>query len=474
MLFNSYEFLFFFLPAALLGYFGLGCTSHSRLANLWLVLASLFFYAWWDISFLPILLVSIAMNYIISGRILHHHAAGAAGRERVWFWLGVCGNLGLLCYYKYLGFVLRNLARAGLDVPLLHVVLPLGISFFTITQLLYLYDCHLGNVDDHDPLDYALFVSFFPHLLAGPILYHRQMMRQFRDARLRRPDGENMTRGFLLFLIGLTKKVVIADAFLPVVTPVFIHPEGATLTTAWLAAICYAFELFFDFSGYSDMAVGLARMMNLQIPVNFKSPFRATSLINFWQRWHISLTNALTVLIYTPIMQQLRTRTVGHMLFASAVTLFLVGIWHGAGWTFIAFALLHTIGIIVNHAWKYFRLPMHPVLGHALLLLFLLVTLVFFRAPGLKEALQMLYAMAGGYNVDPGLGYLLLSGTVFPKAFPVAELGIAVALVTFAPASQDIVKRLPLTRPVLAAAGIALAWCILHLEQFTTFLYFQF
>ena len=474
MLFNSYEFLFFFLPAALLGYFLLGRTAHSRLANLWLVVASLFFYAWWDASFLPILLVSIAFNYVVSGRILHHRAAGAAGRERAWFWLGVAANLGGLCYYKYLGFFLKNLARAGFDVPVLHVVLPLGISFFTITRLLYLYDCHLGNVDDHDPLDYALFVSFFPHLLAGPILYHRQMMRQFRDARLRRPDGENMTRGFLLFLIGLTKKVVIADAFLPVVTPVFLHPEGATLTTAWLAAICYAFELFFDFSGYSDMAVGLARMMNLQIPVNFKSPFRATSLINFWQRWHISLTNALTVLIYTPIMQQLRTRTVGHMLFASAVTLFLVGIWHGAGWTFIAFALLHTIGIIVNHAWKYFRLPMHPVLAHVLVLLFLLVTLVFFRAPGLREALQMLYAMAGGYRIDTGLGYLVLSGQIFSRDFPLVPFGICIVLAAFAPASQDLVKRLPLTRPVLAAAGIALAWCILHLEQFTTFLYFQF
>lgn len=474
MLFNSYEFLFLFLPIVLLGYFGLGRTAHSRLANLWLVLASLFFYGYWNPKFLPLLLGSIAMNYIVSWGILRCRARGQAGMERLWFWGGIVANLGLLCYYKYLGFFLSNLARLGLDVPMLHVILPLGISFFTITQLLYLLDCHLGTVRDHDLLDYALFVSFFPHLLAGPILYHRQMMAQFRDEGRRRVDWDNMTRGFLLFLVGLAKKVIIADAFLPVVDPVFAHPEGARLTAAWLAAICYMLQLYFDFSGYSDMAVGLARMMNFQIPFNFKSPYRATSLINFWQRWHISLTNAITVLVYQPLMKKLRTPTFAHMVIASAVTLFLVGIWHGAGWTFVIFAALHTAGITLNHFWKHYHLPMHPVLAHVLLLAFILLTSIFFRAPGTREAVQMLHAMAGGYLVDPALGYLLLSGDVLGKAFPVVPFAIALLLVTFAPASQDFVKRLDVSRPVIVTAALVLAWIILHLESFTAFLYFQF
>ena len=479
MLFNSYEFVFLFLPVVLLGYFSLGRTAYSRLANLWLVLASLFFYGYWSLDFLPLLLGSIGMNYIVSWCILRCRAHGRTGWRRLWFWSGVACNLGLLCYYKYLGFFLRNLARAGFDVPVLRIILPLGISFFTITQLLYLLDCYLGTVRDHDPLDYVLFVSFFPHLLAGPILYHRQMMAQFRDESRRRVNWDNMTRGFLLFIIGLAKKVILADAFLPIVDPVFAHPEGVRLSAAWIASICYMLQLYFDFSGYSDMAVGLARMLNLQIPFNFKSPYRATNLINFWQRWHISLTNAITVLVYQPLMKKLRTPTFAHMVFASAVTLFVVGIWHGAGWTFIAFAMLHTIGITLNHIWKHYHLPMHPVLAHVLLLVFLLVTMTIFRAPGMKEAVQMLYALAGGYLADLDLGTILSLDDVLrassPHAtFPLIPFVVAVLLVIFAPASQDIVKKLDVTRPVIVTAALVLAWVILHLEAFTTFLYFQF
>ncbi|WP_294149238.1 MBOAT family protein [uncultured Selenomonas sp.] len=466
MLFNSYEFIFLFLPVAIGGYFFFGRRG-TRPANIYLALASLFFYGWWDVRYLPLLLGSIAGNYLLSGAILRAHAAAAPARARAVFLLGLAANLGLLCYYKYLGFLLGALrAATGADLPALDILLPLGISFFTITQILYLYDCCSGTVRDHSLGNYALFVSFFPHLMAGPILYHRQMMRQFADDALHHPQWENIARGLTLFIIGLAKKVLIADAFLQYVNPAFQHTADLTLLQAWLAMLCYLCQLFFDFSGYSDMAVGLARMMNFTIPVNFNAPYRAASLITFWQRWHISLTNALTACVYMPILQHFRHPGLAATTFAASFTLFLVGIWHGAGWQFVIFAALNALGIAINYVWRQYRLPMPAPLGHALTILFVLVAMVFFRAGSAGDAWHVLAAMTGAH----GIGTLAAALPALPKK----ALLVALALIAFAPPSQQIARRMQPRWPWLLAAAALFLLAVTRLGAATDFLYFQF
>lgn len=487
MLFNSYDFLFLFLPIALAGYFSLGRTKKSGLANVWLIFASLFFYAYWDWHFLPVLVVSMIGNYFLAGRIQAAFREERAGACRAWFCAGLAFDLGMLGYYKYYNFFAKNLDRLGMDLPILDIVLPLGISFFTITQLLYLYDSYKGVARDHDPVRYALFVSFFPHLLAGPILYHRQMMHQFADEKLRRFDWENFSRGAALFTIGLAKKVLVADALAIYVNDGWAHISGLSLFTGWLVAISYMLQLYFDFSGYSDMAVGLARMMNLSIPINFNAPYRATSIIAFWQRWHISLTNAITACVYFPIVQSFRRRTLLHTVFAASVTLFLVGIWHGAGWTYVIYALLNAAGIAVNYVWRERGGHMPKALAHILLLGYVLATSVFFRASSVADACRMLGIMTGTQGVlwpqkitafAGHFGLALASGNVPGDLLLKAVFVIAILLVIFAPPSQELVKRLqPGTRSFRfapALLGLILAIAVLQFSSVTQFLYFQF
>lgn len=487
MLFNSYDFLFLFLPVTLAGYFLLGRTAKSGLANVWLIVASLFFYAYWDWRFLPVLLASMAGNYLLAGRIQAAFAAGRGPACRRCFLLGLLFDLGTLGWYKYYNFFAKNIDRLGASLPLLDIVLPLGISFFTITQLLYLYDSYKGVARDHDPVRYALFVSFFPHLLAGPILYHRQMMHQFADEKLRHFDWENFARGAVLFTIGLAKKCLIADALAVYVNDGWAHLGGLSLFTGWLVAISYMLQLYFDFSGYSDMAVGLARMMNLSIPINFKAPYRAASLIAFWQRWHISLTNAITACVYYPLVQALGRRTLVHSVFAASVTLFLVGIWHGAGWTYVIFAALNAVGLAVNHVWRAKGGRMPKACAHALLLLFVLTFLVFFRAPDVPAATQMLAILGGAQGVlwpakvtalAGHVGLALAPGNVPGVLLPKAVFALAILLVAFALPSQEIVKKIqPGTcafRYAPIALGLLLAVCILQFGAVTQFLYFQF
>lgn len=487
MLFNSYDFLFLFLPITLAGYFGLGRTKRSGLANVWLILASLVFYAYWEMAFLPVLVVSILGNYILAGRIQAAFREERAKACRAWFYAGLVFDLGTLGYYKYYNFLAANLDRLGARLPILDIVLPLGISFFTITQLLYLYDSYKGIARDHDPVRYALFVSFFPHLLAGPILYHRQMMHQFSEEKLRRFDWENFARGAALFAIGLAKKVLIADALALYVNDSWGHLGALSLFSGWLTAIAYMLQLYFDFSGYSDMAVGLARMMNLSIPVNFKAPYRAASIIAFWQRWHISLTNAITACVYYPLLQALGRRTLVHSVFAASVTLFLVGIWHGAGWTYVVFAALNAAGLAANYVWRAKGGRMPQPLAHLLLLLFVLVVMVFFRAPTVHDAGQMLAIMTGAQGVfwpakmaalAQHLGLALPVGDIPGALLPKYVFLIAVLLAACAPPSQDFVKRLqPGSRPFRFAPivlGVLFAVAVLQFSSVTQFLYFQF
>ena len=448
-----------FFPTVLAVYFALG-RLRAELCNGWLLISSLAFYGYWDITFLPLLIGSIAVNYIVARLILRR-------RSKIFFIVGLSFNIGLLGIYKY--------SNLGL-------ILPLGISFFTITQLLYIYDCYAGVSKDHGLVNYALFVSFFPHLMAGPILYHRQMFKQFDNPALRSPEWQNLSSGLILFTIGLIKKVMIADQLSPYVGEGFGSTATLDCLTAWLTAISYMLQLYFDFSGYSDMAVGLSKMMNLDIPINFNSPYRASSMINFWQRWHISLTNAITACVYMPIIRRLKTRTLGHTVTASFIAFFIVGIWHGAGWNFVVFALLNAIGIVVNYVWKFYNRSMPKPLAHVVLLAYVLLTMIFFRAESIDDAINVLAAMVGANGIvfpqkivtlASMFGVGLTVGNV-PGSLDKIIFVLAIGLVALSPNSNQLCKKIAPSPIWAAATAVALFIAVLHLSRVTEFLYFQF
>jgi alginate O-acetyltransferase complex protein AlgI len=496
LLFNSYVFLFAFLPVSLAGFFVMGRVGR-RVASAWLVAASLVFYGWWNPALLPLLGLSVVANYLISRWLL-----AVTARPRLQSWLlggAIALNLVALVYYKYLAAML---GFAGILVA--DPVLPLGISFFTFTQIGYLLDCRGASDQTRQGsgwLDYTLFVTFFPHLIAGPILHHREMMPQFSVPENFRPIGHNLAVGLGFFTMGLLKKCLLADPTGVVVAPGFALAGTLPLFAAWQVALSYSLQLYFDFSGYSDMALGLARMFNLRFPVNFNSPYKARSVIDYWQRWHITLTRYLTQYLFTPLTMFLMRRRISRGLpigraaqrtpagFAAmlvlplGVTMGLAGIWHGAGWTFLIFGLLHALYLSINHAWRVFGLSWR--LGTAasigLTYLAVLIGTVFFRAPGVTPALDLLGGMAGLH----GAGFLIPSE---PKmqgklALDVLWLGLLYATVWAAPNTQEIMgeaqSRLSsLTwRPSLPWAigfGFAAAIGLLSIGGTGEFLYFQF
>lgn len=483
MLFNSYEFILLFLPIALIGYFALGKTKKSELANVWLVVISLFFYSYWNIKYLPLLILSIAVNYILSGKIIAALKEKCKPRAKGYFILGMVFNVGLLGFYKYTDFLLENLNCLGADFNLLHIVLPLGISFFTLTQLAYIVDCYRNEVTDerHTIINYTLFVSFFPHLLAGPILYHKDMLGQFADKSLRHINWENMVRGSSLFIIGLAKKVLIADSLAPYVGTSFGAPAELTFFEAWAAALSYTLQLFFDFSGYSDMAVGIALMLNIRIPFNFNSPYRSYGVADFWRRWHMSLGAWVKNYLYIPLggnrhgfVQKLR-----NLLVAMGI----VGIWHGAGWTFIIWGIMHGIGLVADSVWKKFHLPMWKPLGYLLTFVFVLVAWVFFRADSVAAAFTILTAMFGGAPiVFPEKIAVFMNhylGIIVPQlphnwAAPKKFMLLATLMVIFLPSSQQIATTFrPRTRYAVALA-VLMVVSLFSLTKVSEFLYFQF
>ena len=483
MLFNSYEFIFLFFPLVLAVYFLLGKYEKHALANLSLIIFSLIFYAYWNISFLPLLLTSIIVNFSIYKGIVFFKNREEKLKSKLTFYFGILFNLGLLGYFKYFNFFLESLNDLGANFEISAIILPLGISFFSITQLLFLWDAYASEVKETNLLNYSLFVTFFPHLLAGPILYHYQMIKQFNDSSLCKIKWQNFSKGFTLFIIGLMKKTMIADALSPYVNYGFSHTDEITLVTAWIISISYMLELYFDFSGYSDMAVGLAKMMNFNIPINFNAPFRATNMINFWQKWHISLTNALTAAIYMPIIRKVKKPTLKRTIFAASITMFLVGIWHGAGWTYVIFALLNALTVAINYLWRETKINMPKFLAHTLTLLTILFTMVFFRAESVTDALNVFYAMFG-YNgiifadsffvIKGGLPQLNLPIENAPGIFFQLALISAILVTIFSPSSNDLIKKFKPNIYWLLFTGIGFFLSFLAMTKPTEFLYFQF
>lgn len=428
MLFNSYSFIFGYLPIVLAGFYILG-ERRREWALLWLTAASLLFYAWWRPINVLLIAPSILINYGLS-RLLEQTGEARPAFARTILVGGILFNLCFLGYFKYLNFAASALNDAfGTGFVLTQLILPLGISFITFQKIAFLVDVHSGRVSRFSLADYGLFVLFFPQLIAGPIVHYREMMPQFRAASCRY-DPENVAVGISLFFLGLAKKVILADPMSLLIAPSYARAAAGgpqSMTEAWIAALGFTLQIYFDFSGYSDMALGLARFFGIKLPVNFNSPLQATSIIDFWLRWHVSLTRFLTAYIYNPLTLNLTRKRVaaGKAIFGgrnTSVTAFLTllamptiltmlisGLWHGAGYTYILWGLLHGVLLCINHAWrmarpriwldtKRYNARMAPV-GFVLTFLSVVAAMVLFRAPTLSAALVLWKGMIGLYGV---------------------------------------------------------------------------
>ena len=357
MLFNSYVFIFAFLPVTYAIYFLLAKYLNGEAAIISLIIASLFFYGWWNPAYLLLILASIGVNYFIGETIVRNNSAGGQYKSKCYLIIGVSFNLILLGYFKYTNFMIENISSLlDYNVHVEQIILPLAISFFTFQQITYLVDAYKGITEEFKFTHYVLFVTFFPQLIAGPIVHHKEMLPQFLKLENMKPQLEAVMVGLSIFALGLFKKVVLADGIAQYATPVFNTAETGdpiTFFTAWGGALAYTFQLYFDFSGYSDMAIGIARMFGIRLPINFSSPYKSLNIIEFWRRWHMTLSRFLRDYVYFSLGGSRKGNVRRYInLFT---TMLLGGLWHGAGWTFVLWGGLHGCYLIINHAWQYLK-----------------------------------------------------------------------------------------------------------------------
>jgi alginate O-acetyltransferase complex protein AlgI len=533
MLFNSYSFIFVFLPVVLLGYFAAGAVDlkslqckrqvlfrdfrsingtsiisllvpltfrssregaaeryrelrkggTSRLGALapviWLALASLVFYSFSNWQFVPLLVASIAFNYLIGWLLISRPLR--EGSRRAVLSVGVSVDLLALGIFKYAGFLAVNFNAAFSTDLTVNILLPVGISFYTFTQIAFLVDAYRGKVGHYALPHYALFVTYFPHLIAGPILHHSDMIPQFESADSKRPNPHLILCGLIIFGIGLFKKTGLADGIQPLVSLAF-NQAAPSFDQAWIGALAYTFQLYFDFSGYSDMAIGISLMFGIFLPLNFNSPYKAVSIIDFWRRWHMTLSQFLRDYLYIPLGGNRHGSLLRYVNLM--ITMLLGGLWHGAAWTFVAWGALHGIYLCINHAWTNYGPPVPAVLARparlvSFLLTFLAVVVawVFFRADNLTSALSVLSRMA-----DPCL--IVLGHNEMVQS---ARIAIYAAIAWFAPNTQAVMGYDHKNRCVGENVGAwrrrawlvyggaaAFTFGVLGIQQHSEFIYFRF
>ena len=481
MLFNSFEYIFAFLPLIFLLYFALA-KVRIKAAKIVLILASLFFYAWWKLEYVPILLGSIIFNFTLGNLIREDKLKRFLSKKSVLIF-GIAANLALLGYYKYADFFIENVNNAlGKDYDSLNLLLPLAISFFTFQQITYLVDSYKGDIKKHSFLSYSLFVTFFPQLIAGPIVHHKEMIPQFESKLNWVKDYKNIVMGLFIFSIGLFKKVMIADQFAVWATAGFDSSTTLSLLEAWATSLSYTFQLYFDFSGYTDMAIGAALLFNIKLPFNFNSPYKALNIQNFWRRWHMTLTRFLTEYIYIPLggNRHGTTRTTINIMLV-----FLIGgMWHGAGWTFIFWGFLHGLALIIHRTWVGLSITMPKWIAWFITFNFVNVAWVFFRAKDFEDALKVLKGMFSGNLVLPemlagklsflqsyGIEFGALSGvTPFSIIFIVA--GFIVVLFTKNTQQQMQTDVVSTSKMLLSAILFTLS--VLSFYKVSEFIYFNF
>jgi len=483
MLFNSNEFIFLFLPIAFAVYFFLNAKVSILAGKVWIILASLFFYSWWNINYLPLIVLSILVNFFISQALMKEPKA-----KKSYLLLGLAFNIGLLGYFKYMDFFIKNLNWGfGADIPLLHLALPLAISFYTLQQIAYLVDSYGGLVKEKNFLDYTIFVTFFPQLIAGPIVHHKEMMPQFASLENKIINHQNIATGIFVFSIGLFKKVVIADTFAKWANLGYANVDVLNLIEAWATSLSYTFQLYFDFSGYTDMAIGAALLFNIKLPQNFNSPYKATGLIDFWNRWHMTLTRFITTYIYKPFLKFLGSVTFEKAMFATVFTMFIAGLWHGAAWTFVIFGILHGVAIAINHYWKRSKIKMPHWLAWFITFNFLNFSFIIFRAENMDIAMTMFKTMFTGdiilyEKLKNSLGFLTQYGIEFGDVFQhikgqaqtLAYITLALMIVLAMKNSTYFKDHFTSSKYTLAATLIMFIVAVSMASKFTEFLYFNF
>jgi D-alanyl-lipoteichoic acid acyltransferase DltB (MBOAT superfamily) len=498
MLFYSFEFMYLFFPVVVAVFFLIGKLrpSDGTSGALWLAVSSLFFYGWWNFIYVPLICASAVFNYVVGLRL-------RATQSRALLILGLGFNLGLLGYFKYAGFFAGTLnSLTGIDLHVGDVVLPLAISFFTFQKIAWLVDNYTGRVSSKGQgfINYSLFVMFFPQLIAGPIVHHSEIMPQFADEQQRRFNWNNFSVGLAIFIMGLAKKVVIADSAAPIANAVFnAAAQGHSMgfIEAWAGALAYTVQIYFDFSGYTDMAIGLAAMLNIRLPLNFNSPYKATSISDFWRRWHITLSRFLRDYVYIPLGGNRKGKLRQYMNLMA--TMLIGGLWHGANWTFVFWGGLHGLYLAANHLWTAyspFRLPTIPARG--LTFICVVVAWVFFRATSFDAAWRVIEGMAdlrslfegakphllGIQNATQAVLPALLVAWFFPNTQEIVHAKFQAIGTYLATPRDGLFDRLLFRRmslevnmawtiylSVLASSSV---WFLLDNSKIKEFIYFQF
>ncbi|MEL6938652.1 MAG: MBOAT family O-acyltransferase [Cyanobacteria bacterium J06598_1] len=468
LLFNSFAFVFFFFPIVLLGTYL--TYKKSSVAYFWLVGASLFFYGWWNPANLPLILGSAVANYWMGRRLSHQP-------QKSLLTLGIAANLLALGYFKYTHFFVDTLNSLFSDAYVVkEIVLPLAISFFTFQQVAYLVDAYRGETQDYSFMQYLLFVTFFPQLIAGPIVHHREMTQQFERLGQKPFTWEDLATGLVIFTIGLMKKTLIADNLSPFVVQAFSTVEsGALLSSieAWRAALSYTFQLYFDFSGYADMAIGSALAIGIRLPINFDSPYKSHDVIEFWRRWHMTLSRFLKDYLYIPLGGKYnRSRNL-------LITMLLGGLWHGAGWTFIVWGGLHGAFLSINHAWKRCEIQLPVVLGWLITFIAVLHSWVVFRAESLAGALRLFSSMYSfNLTAQPTIAAASQNTFYLLLAAGLAFLMPNTAQLTHYCTLKSVRFSLPVQwQPTLfwnVLLSVGLLYSLTQLTNVSEFLYFQF
>lgn len=508
MLFNSFIFIFLYLPVVITGFFILAGVSRAFAAG-WLALASLFFYGYWNPAYVGLLLMSIVFNYLIGVSIAHAVKQQKQKKKKQILTFAVSVNIALLAYYKYANFFVSNVnIITGTEWNIGSIVLPLGISFFTFTQIAFLVDSYQGKVKEYNFIHYLLFVTYFPHLIAGPVLHHKQMMPQFDLKATYKISCENLAIGTAFFSIGLAKKVLLADSLAEYATPVFQAADNGVQIQffgAWVGALAYTFQLYFDFSGYSDMAIGISRMFGVTLPINFNSPYKAKNIIEFWRSWHITLSQFLREYLYFPLGGNRKGPIQRYINLL--ITMLLGGFWHGANWTFVVWGGLHGIYLCINHAWAniFKNTPEHlnrfkQIVSMLLTFLAVVFGWVFFKASTISAAITVIKGMIGLNGISLPMSFAFLDkwinstdlGIRYIGLFPNMSMPLEITTLIFwftlsffiiwgLPNSQEFLdgrglKSKPI--PQIIYMGILLgalfSLSLMSFDRISEFLYFQF
>ena len=486
MLFNSYIFILVFLPLALLGYFLLNRFRQYTLAKIFLILMSLWFYGYFNPAYLAILVGSVLVNFALARLLLNK---GEKGR-RLGLALGLLLNLGILFVFKYFDFFITNVnVIFKTSLPLFHILLPLGISFFTFQQLSYVIDAYRGKAPDYGFVDYALFVVFFPQLIAGPIVRHNEMIPQFADPANKAFHYENFARGIQIFTQGLAKKVLLADTFGAAADLVWSGLGAARSLDALMAMLAFTMQIYFDFSGYCDMATGLGRMMNIRIPQNFNSPYKSLNIAEFWRRWHMTLGSFFTDYVYIPLGGSRRGK--GRMILNVMIVFLVSGLWHGANYTFILWGALHGVAVVISRLIGTPKKKPWKLLSWLITFIFINLSWVLFRADTIQDAGRFFTAL-GNWNglLDSATyscfapyytsalafltGKLHLSSSYMAYILTVPWMLVGFYFSVLARNSNERLERFQPTAWRAAVCIVLFVWSVLALSNVSRFLYFNF